>query len=248
MQNYKMILQYDGTRYRGWQKQGNTAQTIQGKLESVLEKMTGEPVEVHGSGRTDAGVHALAQVANVKIKQDKAWTADTLQDYLNRYLPEDIAVLSVEPAEARFHSRLSAVEKTYCYKIETARVRNVFNRKYTSHLPEKLDIEAMRTAACQLIGTHDFTSFCGNKHMKKSAVRTINAIQIEQMGTQLHITVTGNGFLQNMVRILVGTLVEVGEHKRSSMEMEQILAAKDRQCAGRMMPPEGLYLVEVRYE
>lgn len=248
MQNYKMILQYDGTRYRGWQKQGNTTQTIQGKLESVLEKMTGESVEVQGSGRTDAGVHALAQVANVKIKQNNAWSSDAILEYLNRYLPEDIAVLSVEPVQERFHSRLSAIEKTYCYRIETTKIKNVFQRKYVYHLPEVLDIEAMRDAAGILTGTHDFISFCGNKHMKKSTVRTIRSIQIEQVGSELHITVAGNGFLQNMVRILAGTLVEVGEHKRSAAEMEQILEAKDRQCAGRMLPPEGLSLVEVRYE
>lgn len=248
MQNYKMILQYDGTRYRGWQKQGNTTQTIQGKLESVLEKMTGESVEVQGSGRTDAGVHALAQVANVKIKQNNAWSSDAILEYLNRYLPEDIAVLSVEPVQERFHSRLSAIEKTYCYRIETAKIKNVFQRKYVYHLPEVLDIEAMRDAAGILTGTHDFISFCGNKHMKKSTVRTIRSIQIEQVGSELHITVAGNGFLQNMVRILAGTLVEVGEHKRSAAEMERILEAKDRQCAGRMLPPEGLSLVEVRYE
>ncbi|MGN0482301.1 MAG: tRNA pseudouridine(38-40) synthase TruA [Lachnospiraceae bacterium] len=246
MQNYKLVLQYDGTRYRGWQKQGNTKDTIQGKVESVLEKMTGEAIEVHGSGRTDAGVHANAQVANVKLPDDGRGEQEILT-YLNQYLPEDIVVMSVEKVDARFHARLCAKEKTYVYRICTTQQPNVFTRKYTLHIPEKLDLLKMKDAASFLEGEHDFTSFCGNRHLKKSAVRTIYSISFTQRDGELQIRVTGNGFLQNMVRIIVGTLVEVGMGKRMQQEMESVLKAKNRDKAGVTIAAKGLSLEEVRY-
>lgn len=245
IKNYKIILQYDGTRYDGWQKQGNTDSTIQGKLEAVLLKMTGSPTEVHGSGRTDAGVHARGQAANFKV--DLESDEDQIMEYLNRYLPEDIAVLDIRKVPARFHSRLNAMEKTYLYQIETSLKKDVFERKFVYGLGEKLDIDKMRQAAGCLIGTHDFRSFCSNKNLKKSSVRTINSIQIDLSGSKVLIRYIGNGFLHNMVRILTGTLIEIGLGKRSPIDMPGILKAQNRQAAGFTAPPEGLILESVQY-
>ena len=246
MKNYGIHIQYDGTRYSGWQKQGNTQNTIQGKIETVLEKMTDSEIEIHGSGRTDAGVHALQQVANFKCDTPK--TPDQIMEYINEYLPEDIAVLSCEVAPERFHSRLSAVRKTYCYQLEMGPKKDVFQRNYYYGLGERLDVSAMKAAAGLLTGTHDFKSFCGNKKMKKSTVRTIEKIEFEQSGSRLHIYFTGNGFLQQMVRILTGTLIEVGQGKCAPDKITRILDAQDRQAAGPTAPAQGLFLVNVGYE
>lgn len=244
--NYIIWLSYDGTRYDGWQKQGNTDRTIQGKLEHILERLDGEPVEVRGSGRTDAGVHARGQVADFSLKN--RMTPPEVMAYLNRYLPEDISVLRIEPAPARFHSRLSAVKKTYRYQIEMGPKKDVFQRAYYYGLGRELDVDAMERAASYLTGTRDFRSFCGNKKMKKSTVRTLESIRFERIhGLGLHISYTGNGFLQQMVRILTGTLIEVGQGKRKPEEMALILDAKDRQAAGYTAPPEGLFLENVEY-
>ena len=272
--NYKVVMAYDGTRYNGWQKQGNTDKTIQGKLEQILLKMTGEEIEVHGSGRTDAGVHAKGQVANfhidwkelekngkngkngknvsdLKSKKEEYGgkkTPDQIMEYINEYLPEDIAVLSCEAVPERFHSRLSAVKKTYCYQLEMGAKKDVFQRNYYYGLGERLDVSAMKAAAGLLTGTHDFKSFCGNKKMKKSTVRTIEKIEFEQSGSRLHIYFTGNGFLQQMVRILTGTLIEVGQGKCAPDKITRILDAQDRQAAGPTAPAQGLFLVNVGYE
>ena len=246
MTNYKMILQYDGSRYSGWQVQGNTEQTIQGKLQSVLEKMTGEEIELHGSGRTDAGVHAMGQVANFKLQS--AYEPEEIKRYCNQYLPEDIVVLEVSEVPLRFHSRLNAVKKTYCYRIFLGEKPDVFRRKYVTPVAENLDIIKMKAAAEVLLGTHDFTSFCGNRHFKKSAVRTIYAIRIEEKKDELDISFTGNGFLQNMVRILTGTLLEVGTGKQEVCEMKEILEGRNRSLAGTMAAAKGLVLVNVEYE
>lgn len=246
MKNYRMILQYDGSRYDGWQKQGNTDNTIQGKLEAILYKLTGRPVEVHGSGRTDAGVHALALVAN--FHAEIGMTEAEIRAYFNQYLPEDIAVLSLDTVPDKFHSRLNASEKTYLYRIETAAKKDVFQRKYCYGLGRELSVERMKEAAAFLLGEHDFKSFCGNKKMKKSTVRTITDIRFETEGSMLLIRFTGNGFLYHMVRILVGTLIEVGLSERSPYEMKEILQRQDRQAAGFTAPPEGLFLEQVRYK
>lgn len=250
MKNYKFLIQYDGTRYDGWQKQGNTGQTIQGRLEAVLEKMCGCPeggIEVHGSGRTDAGVHARGQVANAHM--DTPLSCGEIMDYLNRYLPADIAVADVEEVDGRFHSRLNAVAKTYCYRIYTGDAKPVFDRNFI-WVPEKklpLSVLDMERAARFLEGEHDFKSFCANKRMKKSTVRRIDSLRVEQEKEELHITATGNGFLYNMVRILAGTLYEVGTGARRPEEMEQILKAGDRQAAGMLAPAKGLVLEKVYY-
>lgn len=245
MYNYKLTIQYDGTRYRGWQIQGNTDQTIQGKLEGVLSRLTGQPVEVHGSGRTDAGVHALGQVANVKLP--RPIEPSELLGELNRYLPADIGVIAAEPAPERFHARLNARSKTYRYRIWNSAIPNVLERSYLYALPEPLDVTAMERAAADLVGTHDFRSFCGLKRFKKSTVRTITDIAITQNGAEVRLEFTGNGFLMRMVRILAGTLVEVGLGQREADTMPAVLAAQDRAAAGPALPAQGLVLVQVEY-
>lgn len=245
MTNYKVILQYDGGRYDGWQKQGNTDNTIQGKLESILEKLSGRPVEVHGSGRTDAGVHALGQTANFHLDGERP--ANEVMDYLNRYLPEDIAVTAAKKAPERFHSRLNAVAKTYLYRIDTADKKMVFERKYIYGLGRELDLEQMRQAAAYLTGEHDFKSFCANKRMKKSTVRRLDRIEITREGSRVQLQFTGNGFLHHMVRIMTGTLIEVGLGERRPESVKEILNAEDRQAAGFTAPAEGLFLKNVDY-
>lgn len=246
--NIKLILEYDGTRYDGWQKQGNTENTIQGKLEAILTRWTGEETEVHGSGRTDAGVHARGQVANFHVDAKRCGNAEEAKQYLNQYLPEDIRVLDAKEVPERFHSRLNAVGKTYIYYVETGDKKSVFDRKYVFGLGEALDVDAMRAAASILVGEHDFKSFCSNKKMKKSSVRRLDVIQIEKEGSRISFCYTGNGFLYNMVRILTGTLIEVGLGKRKPEEMAGILAAENREAAGMTAPPEGLFLASVEYK
>lgn len=244
--NYGFIVSYDGSRYEGWQRQTRTRETIQGKLEETLEKITGEKAQVIGAGRTDAGVHALGQYANVHLK--KKQDIHALQDAWNRALPDDISIHGLEEKEERFHSRFSAGEKHYRYRIRTGAEKNVFERRYIWQLGEELDSRAMKEGAALLKGTHDFTSFCGNKHFKKSAVRSLHDITISISGGELTLDFRGDGFLQNMIRIMTGTLVEIGEGKKKPEDIPTILAAKDRSKAGFTAPPQGLCLVEVLYE
>ena len=245
MYTYRLTLSYDGSRYNGWQKQGNTKNTIQEKLETLLSRLTGEEVEVNGSGRTDAGVHAMGQVASFRTAAEQDCEA-LLRD-MRRYLPEDIGAVALEPAEPRFHARLNATGKTYVYRVWTEECPNVFERKFLYTVTEPLDLAVMRAAAEHLTGTHDFMSFCANKRMKKSTVRTITELRIDELGGELRFTVSGDGFLYNMVRILVGTLLEVGMGKRSPDSIPALLDAKDRSQAGYLVPPHGLRLEAVYY-
>lgn len=246
MKNFKFILQYEGGRYQGWQKQESTENTIQGKLEKLLTLMCGEKVEVQGSGRTDAGVHALGQVANAHMNTDK--TATEIQDYMNEYLPEDIGVLQVEEVPERFHSRLNAKGKTYCYQIINGKTPHVFLRRYAHVVETPLDLEAMKQAAGYLVGTHDFKSFTSAKKGKKSTVRTITDISFETEKDVIKIVYSGDGFLYHMVRILTGTLLEVGTGERTAESIRKVLGSLDRKEAGALVPAKGLTLVEVRYE
>lgn len=245
MRNFKFILQYEGSRYQGWQRQDSTENTIQGKLEKLLQTMCGERVEVQGSGRTDAGVHALAQVANAHMNTDM--TEREILDYMNKYLPEDIGVLSVQEVPERFHSRLNAKGKTYCYQIINSGIPNVFQRRYAYVVEGNLDLDMMREGAKYLTGTHDFKSFTSTKKGKKSTVRTITDISLEKEGDLIKITYKGDGFLYHMVRILTGTLLEIGQGKRKPDEIPKVLDALDREKAGPLVPAKGLTLVEVRY-
>ncbi len=247
-----MIIQYEGTRYQGWQKQESHENTIQGKLEAICSKLAGEAVRVHGAGRTDAGVHAMGQVANVlfeeRLVKEKALTPEKLMEYINCYLPEDIAVIAVELVPERFHSRLLAKEKVYRYRVLNSKVLHIFDRRYVYEVPEPLQMEDMCKAASYLIGTHDFKSFTSNKKGKKSTVRTIYDIQIERQGDEIWFTYQGDGFLYHMIRIVTGTLLEVGLGKRKPEEMEAVLGACNREQAGFLAPGKGLTLLQVGYE
>lgn len=244
MLNYKLTIRYDGSRYFGWERQPGR-ETIQGKLEAVLTEMTGEPAEVIGAGRTDAGVHVAAMIANVRL--NTKLLPDQIREYLNRYLPEDIAVDEVRTAADGFHARYKAVGKLYVYSCHVGSRKPVFERKYLTVLDYDPDTEAMRKAAAFLVGEHDFRSFCGNPKMKKSTVRIVDSIEIERKKDRLIFRVHGNGFLQNMVRIIVGTLLEVGQGKRAPGDVPAILEAKDRTKAGYTAPARGLCLTRVDY-
>ncbi len=247
MRNFKMIVSYDGTRYYGWEHQPGNDMTIQGKLESVLAEMSGKSVTVIGAGRTDAGVHARAMTANVLLDTDLS--EEEIQQYLNRYLPDDISVNDVKQCADRFHARYKAIGKTYRYSLWYAEggEKPVFERKYAYILKEKPDVERMREAAEHLQGEHDYKSFCGNSHMKKSTVRVVDTIRIEESGNWIRIYFHGSGFLQNMVRILTGTLLEVGYGRLSPEDCGAILEAKDRKKAGPTAPAQGLCLMKVDY-
>lgn len=248
--HYKMTVSYDGTRYNGWQRQKGTLDTVQGKIETVLGRLSGDFIEVRGSGRTDRGVHALGQVADFFIEENseqEAVGSAALTDYLNRYLPEDIFVKNMEEVEENFHSRLWAKRKTYLYRLGMGGARNVFERRYQYTIEEVLDVDRMRRAAGYLVGEHDFAGFCTHAPKKKSTCRTIFSVMIMQEGDFLNIFITGNGFLYNMVRIITGTLVEVGMGKRAPESVMEILEKKDRGLAGITMPAKGLTLYSVEY-
>ena len=243
MRNLRLDICYDGTRYRGWQRLPGKDDTIQGKLENCLTRILGEPIEISGSGRTDAGVHAVGQVANFHC--ESAMRPEEILENLRRYLPEDIGIYSCKEVSPRFHARLNAREKTYRYRIWNSDAPCVFERRFAVVMPEKLDVQAMEQAAEALCGEHDFSAFCGNAKMKKSTVRRIDAITITRRGEELWMDFTGNGFLYNMVRILVGTLVEVGRGERSPESIPALFGGK-RAEAGFLVPPQGLCLMEVR--
>lgn len=245
MRNIKLLLQYEGTRYQGWQRQTSSDNTIQGKLETLLGKMCGEPIELAASGRTNAGVHAAGQVANFHTNSDMS--TEEMLAYCNRYLPEDIAVVEVSEAAPRFHSRLNASEKCYCYRVINSDIPNVFWRRYALEVPEVLDMDAMKQAASLLLGEHDFKSFTSAKKGKKSTVRRIDEISITPEGDLLTFTFVGNGFLHHMIRILMGTLLEVGMGKRTPGSMTEILEALNREAAGPLVPAKGLMLMKVFY-
>ena len=246
IRNFKLTIAYDGTRYSGWQRQGNTENTIQNKLEQALSMLLGTAVEIHGSGRTDAGVHAAGQTASFHADTEKSCKA--LLRALRNALPQDIGILSLEEAAPRFHARLSATQKTYCYRIWNSEVPNVFQRRYVCTEPEPLDRDAMRQTLPCFLGTHDFRAFCSNPSFKKSAVRTIYAISLDEDGDLLSLCVTGNGFLYNMVRLIAGTLLRVGRGELDSAAVQNILKTGDRKNAGPIAPAQGLCLMEVRYD
>ncbi len=244
MRNLRLDICYDGTRYRGWQRLSGVDNTIQGKLEQTLTRILGEPIEISGSGRTDAGAHALGQVANFHC-ESKLDAQEILQQ-LRRYLPEDIGIYSCSEVQPRFHARLNAKTKTYRYRIWNSPQPCVFERRYVTVLPEQLDVTAMRRAAALLEGEHDFCAFCTAKSKKKSTVRRVDRISIHKQGQELVVDFTGNGFLYNMVRIMVGTLVEVGLGLREPESVPQLFT-QERSSAGRLMSAQGLCLMEVTY-
>lgn len=244
--NYKLLLSYDGSRYRGWQRLSNSDMTIQGKLEAVLSRMTGMPIEVIGSGRTDAGAHAVCQTANFHCHTEMS--CDEIKAYLRQYLPEDIGIISVTIESERFHSRYHAVKKTYRYRIWNSDLPCVFDRKYIWKIDEELNVAAMNEAAQLFLGEHDFLAFCSNKHFKKSSIRQIYDISVTRQGSEIILCVSGNGFLYNMVRIMTGTLVAVGKGEMKKERIIEILNSRVRENAGITAPPQGLCLMEVTYE
>ena len=243
--NYKMTISYDGTKYSGWQSQHNTSNTIQSKIEGVISKLCGEAVTIIGAGRTDSGVHAEGMVANVHLNMEI--TCDKLKNYLNKYLPADICIKDIKEASERFHSRYNATAKLYKYSCYIGNEKPVFDRNYVYIIDKAMNIDKMRQAKDLLIGTHDFKAFCGNPKFNKSSVRNIKEIKIYTEKDYLYFTYYGDGFLQNMVRIMTGTLLEIGYGEKSLSQIHDILESKDRKNAGFMAPACGLCLMEVEY-
>ena len=244
MRTYKLTIAYDGTAYQGWQRQANTDRTIQGILESCISEQTGYPVEVNGSGRTDAGVHAEGQTASVVLRG--AVEEGFFTGRVNGLLPEDIRILKEELVKNGFHARKSAVGKAYEYHIDTGERANVFARRYCFHYPGELDLGAMKRAAGYLTGTHEFAAYTDKKD-EKSTKRTIYAIIVSGQGGRVTIRYEGTGFLYHMVRILTGTLLEAGTGQRSPESAGEALDSRDRRQAGFLAPARGLFLQKVYY-
>lgn len=244
--NYRMVIQYDGTRYKGWQRQDRTPDTIQGKIEQVLSRWLQREIQINGAGRTDAGVHALAQVANVHLTEHM--DTEEIRSHLNEYLPEDIRILKVDVAGERFHSRLNATGKIYEYHLLAKDSVDVFRRKYCWQMEEKLNLAAMKQATDLLVGQHDFRGFCTKASKKKSTIRRLERIDIVEDQGKIVLHFEGDGFLYNMVRILTGTLVEIGIGKRTPESVLPVLHCGERKQAGVTAPAQGLFLVSVKYE
>lgn len=246
MRNIKMIIEYDGGRYLGWQRLGDSDRTIQGKIESTLSDMTGTKIEIIGSGRTDAGTHARGQVANFKTTSDMDVVA--MQSFLNRYLPRDIVVKNLVDASERFHSRYHAVKKQYSYYVWNHQVPSAFERKYSYLYPDQLDVDKINAACKKLAGTHDFIGFSSLKKSKKSTERTIEEITMHREGNLIRFTFVGDGFLYNMVRIIMGTLLEIGSGLQEPEYIDAIFKSKIRSDAGMTLPSQALFLDEVYYD
>ncbi len=244
MRTYKLTVAYDGTAYQGWQRQANTERTIQGILESCISEQTGYEVEVDGSGRTDAGVHALGQTASVVLRGRAE--EDFFTGRVNAVLPEDIRILKAELVRNGFHARKSAVGKVYEYHIDTGSKADVFTRRYCLHYPCAPDLDAMRKTAEYLTGTHAFAAYTDKKD-EKSTKRTIYAIIVSGQGGRVTIRYEGTGFLYHMVRILTGTLLEAGTGQRSPESAGEALDSRDRRQAGFLAPARGLFLQKVYY-
>lgn len=243
MRNLKLTIQYDGTKYCGWQKQPNSS-GIQGTIEYAIYEITKEKVNIIGSGRTDAGVHALGQVANFKTNSNIP--AARIPDALNAKLPKDISIIDCQEVSDDFHSRYSATGKIYRYLIYNKPYRSPLYKGISYHVRYDLDIEKMRVEAQSLLGTHEFKGFMSSGSSVKDTVRTIHNISIEESGDLIVLEVEGNGFLYNMVRIIVGTLVDIGRG-RIDKPLEEIIASQDRGEAGHTAPAHGLFLKKVHY-
>lgn len=244
MRNIKLIIEYDGTNYAGWQKQNN-AITIQEKVEEAIESITGSLVEVTGSSRTDAGVHAKGFVCNFFTETNIP--GENFKRALNRFLPQDIVVLSSEEVPVAFHARYNSIAKRYVYTIVNGPQRPAIGRNYVHYFYRKLDIEKMREAAKYFIGTHDFSAFKNKGSSVKTSVRTIKELKIVENENVIIFSIVGDGFLYNMVRIIVGTLLEVGVGRFKPEYIPEIICSKDRARAGKSAPASGLCLEEVFY-
>lgn len=245
MRNIKLVIEYDGKEFNGWQKQP-TKLNIQGTIEKAIERITGEQIELMASGRTDAGVHAFGQVANFKTNSNIP--IDKFAIAINSNLKKSIVIQSAEEVDDRFHSRLSCKKKRYRYIINNSKYGTAIYRNLETHIPVKLDIDKMKQAVKYFEGEHDFKAFKASGTSSKSSVRTIyKAEVIQKENDRIWIELTGNGFLYNMVRIISGTLVEVGLGKIQPQEIEDIIRLGKRENAGKTLPPQGLYLISVEY-
>ncbi len=245
MRNIKLIMEYDGTNYHGWQIQKN-AVTVQECIENAIKKLTGVRPKLSGCGRTDTGVHALNYVCSFKTESQIG--CDRFPYAINRFLPEDIVCKEAQEMPEDFDAHKSAVGKTYIYKIQNSQYPDVFQNNRAWYYRYDLDVEKMQKAAKSFLGTHDFIGFAAAGFTVKTTVRTINAINVKKDGDLIIISISGNGFLYNMVRIIAGTLVFVGNGKIDGEKMDEIIASCDRKRAGITAPPHGLYLSEVYYE
>jgi tRNA pseudouridine38-40 synthase len=248
MRSLKLTVAYDGRAYAGWQIQPDKP-TVQSTLQATWQKLTQETVNITAAGRTDAGVHALGQV--VGVATETRLSNDDLHRALNALLPDDIVVITIEDAPEGFHATYDAVGKTYRYQLHNGRAPSVFDRHYSWHYPQPLDAAAMHEAGQALVGRHDFSSFESAGSERADSIRTIYELTVVRgdadLANRITIEVTGNGFLYNMVRAIVGTLVEVGVGKRDARWLAEVLAAKDRRAARQTAPPHGLFLVSVDY-
>ena len=242
--NYKMTIAYDGTAYHGYEAKPDNEKTIEGTLTRTLASITGVTTRIYCCGRTDAGVHALRMVTSFT---HPAISEEELKDKLNLALPEDIKVLEIVRAPKAFHARSSAHQKVYEYRIYMGDAKPVWNRKYCYVPPKRPSVDKIKEAIPYLIGRHDFRSFCGDSKYDKSTVKTIESIDLKITGDYLIITYTGNGFLRYMVRIMTGTLIDVGTGKIKASDLPSILEKKDRRYAGHTAPPDGLFLKDVVY-
>lgn len=246
MRNIKLVIEYDGKEFNGWQKQPDKL-NIQGNIEKAIEGITGEKVELMASGRTDRGVHSLGQVANFKTNSDLP--IDKFPIAINTNLKRSIRILSAEEVDEKFHSRLSCKKKTYRYIINNSKYGTAIYRNLETNIPMKLDIEKMKEAAQYFEGEHDFKAFRASGTSSKNSVRTIYKAEVKEMPNErIYIELTGNGFLYNMVRIIAGTLVEVGIGRIKPDKIPDIIESGKRENAGKTLPPQGLYLVRVEYE
>jgi tRNA pseudouridine38-40 synthase len=243
----KIILSYDGTAYQGWQIQAGRPdlRTIQGTIEKGLTRLTGAPVRVIGASRTDAGVHARGQVAH--FETESSIPTASFPAALNSVLPQDIRILAAEEVSSSFHAQYSALGKSYLYTIDRHQVPDVFRRHYALHVPYELNLAAMQRAADFFVGTHDFRSFCASGSSVKTFTRTVTHCQLVEQNSWLYLKISANGFLYNMVRIIIGTLLEVGRGKLAADAIPSIIAGRDRTLAGPTAPPHGLCLWQVEY-
>ena len=245
MRNIKLTIEYDGKDFNGWQKQPNKL-NIQGTIEQAIKSITGEEIELNASGRTDAGVHALGQVAN--FKTNSQIPIDKFAIAINSKLKRSIVIKKAEEVDERFHSRLSCKRKTYRYIINNSEEGSAIYRNLETHIPQKLNVEKMKEAIKYFEGEHDFKAFKASGTSSKNSVRTIYETKIYQKEDKIYIELTGNGFLYNMVRIIAGTLVEVGLGKLEPKDISEIIKEGKREKAGKTLPPNGLYLLKVMYE
>jgi tRNA pseudouridine38-40 synthase len=244
IRNFKLIIEYDGSAFHGWQRQSSDT-SIQSEIEKTLSVMTGQQIVLNGSGRTDAGVHALGQTANFRCNTTLA--PETFHKGLNGLLPDDIVITSCTSADDDFHARFNVKSKIYRYHIINRRIPTAIGRQYAWHIRKTLDVDAMQAAACHIAGIHDFKSFQGQGSGVKNTIRHITDLGIYRKSDIITVDIQANGFLRFMVRNIVGTLVEVGTGKITPDEVGQILNSKDRSRAGATAPPHGLFLVKVNY-